>query len=131
MWVACDGERVVAFRTFMRWEFQRGDQVFRCVRAVDTATHPDYQGRGLFSQLTRSALPELAADGVEGIDERLHEDAAHGADPQSPLAILGLDQRDAAARPAVNGWTARRVASPIRCSPAGSRSSSGSTAARC
>jgi predicted N-acetyltransferase YhbS len=64
MWVACDGERVVAFRTFMRWEFQRGDEVFRCVRAVDTATHPDYQGRGLFTQLTRAALPELAADGV-------------------------------------------------------------------
>jgi len=64
MWVAVDGDRLAAFRTFMRWEFQRGDDVFRCVRAVDTATHPDYQGRGLFTQLTRAALPELEADGV-------------------------------------------------------------------
>jgi len=64
MWVACDGDRIAAFRTFMRWEFRRGTEVFRCVRAVDTATHPDYQGRGLFTQLTRAALPELAAEGV-------------------------------------------------------------------
>ena len=49
----------------MRWEFQRGDEVFRCVRAVDTATHPDYQGRGLFTRLTKAALPELVADGVK------------------------------------------------------------------
>ena len=46
MWVACDGDRIVGLRTLMRWEFERADAIFRCVRAVDTATHPDYQGRG-------------------------------------------------------------------------------------
>jgi hypothetical protein len=64
IWVACDGEQIVALRTLMRWEFERGDSTFRCVRAVDTATHPDYQGRGLFRRLTLDALPELEADGV-------------------------------------------------------------------
>jgi GNAT superfamily N-acetyltransferase len=64
MWVACDGGRVVAFRTFMRWEFVRGAEVVHCVRAVDTATHPDYQGRGLFTQLTMAALADLGSDGV-------------------------------------------------------------------
>ncbi|HEY8526433.1 MAG TPA: GNAT family N-acetyltransferase [Acidimicrobiales bacterium] len=63
-WVAVDGDRIVGFRTFMRWEFTRGGEVVRAVRAVDTATHPDYQGRGIFSSLTRHALDELAADGV-------------------------------------------------------------------
>jgi hypothetical protein len=29
------------------------------VRAVDTATHPEYQGRGVFSRLTRAALDAL------------------------------------------------------------------------
>jgi hypothetical protein len=29
------------------------------VRAVDTATHPDHQGRGIFSKLTREALDTL------------------------------------------------------------------------
>ena len=65
MWVATETERIVAFRTFMRWQFRRGDQVVCCVRAVDTATHPDYQGRGLFTLLTRAALPGLASDGVQ------------------------------------------------------------------
>jgi GNAT superfamily N-acetyltransferase len=65
MWVACDGDRIVAFRAFMCWEFERGGEVIRAVRAVDTATHPEYQGRGLFTQLTTAALPELAAEGVQ------------------------------------------------------------------
>lgn len=68
-WLACDGDRVAGFRTFMRWEFvdptQGSDRVIRAVRAVDTATHPDYQGRGIFTRLTRHALDELAEDGVE------------------------------------------------------------------
>jgi len=64
MWVACDGSRVVAFRTLLRWEFERGGDVLRAVRAVDTATHPDYQGRGLFTRLTRTALAELESEGV-------------------------------------------------------------------
>jgi GNAT superfamily N-acetyltransferase len=65
MWVACDGDRIVGLRTLMRWEFERADTIFRCVRAVDTATHPDYQGRGIFSRLTLAALPVLEAEGID------------------------------------------------------------------
>jgi GNAT superfamily N-acetyltransferase len=63
-WIALDGDRLAAFRTFMRWEFQLDGEVVRAVRAVDTATHPDYQGRGLFRALTLYALDELRAQGV-------------------------------------------------------------------
>ena len=35
---------------------------------------------------------ELAAYRVEGIVERLHEDAAHRVDDQRALAVLGVDQ---------------------------------------
>ena len=63
-WVAVDGERVVGFRTFLRWELEGPDGVVRAVRAVDTATHPEYQRRGIFSGLTRRALEELPAEGV-------------------------------------------------------------------
>ena len=63
-WVATDGDRVVGVRMFMRWEFVRGGQVLRAVRAVDTATDPDHQGRGLFTALTLHALDEVAAEGV-------------------------------------------------------------------
>jgi GNAT superfamily N-acetyltransferase len=63
-WVALDGGRVVGFRTFMRWEFDTPRGPARAVRAVDTATHPDYQGRGIFSALTLQAVDELTAEGV-------------------------------------------------------------------
>jgi GNAT superfamily N-acetyltransferase len=63
-WVAVDGERIAGFRIFLRWEFERGGTVSRAVRAVDTATHPEYQGRGIFSRLTLYAVDELRRDGV-------------------------------------------------------------------
>jgi len=65
MWVALDEGRVVAVRVFMRWQFLRDGRVVRAVRAVDTATHPDYQGKGLFTALTLQGLAEIADEGVE------------------------------------------------------------------
>ncbi len=59
-WVATDAGRVVAVRYLMRWQWRRGADRLAAVRAVDTATHPEYQGRGLFTRLTRHALDELA-----------------------------------------------------------------------
>lgn len=53
---------VVGFRTLMRWRFRRGDAVLRAVRAVDTATHPAHQGRGIFTRLTRAAIAEAERD---------------------------------------------------------------------
>jgi predicted N-acetyltransferase YhbS len=65
MWVACDADAIVGFRVFMRWEFEHDGRVERAVRAVDTATHPDYQGRGIFTSLTLRGLDELEAEGVD------------------------------------------------------------------
>lgn len=62
-WVACNGETIAGFRALMRWEFTRGDELVRCVRAVDTATHPDYQGRGIFTRLTLHGIDELHNEG--------------------------------------------------------------------
>ena len=63
-WVAVEDERIVGLRLFMRWEFRSAADVVRAVRAVDTATHPDYRGRGIFRQLTLHGLEELQQDGV-------------------------------------------------------------------
>lgn len=65
MWVATDACRIVAFRTFMRWEFVRGGHLLRAVRAVDTATDPDYQGRGLFRSLTLQGLEQMRDEGID------------------------------------------------------------------
>jgi GNAT superfamily N-acetyltransferase len=66
-WVATDDGRIVGFRTLLRWELRRGDEVLRCVRAVDTATDPDAQGRGVFRTLTLGAVDALAADGFDAV----------------------------------------------------------------
>jgi L-malate glycosyltransferase len=65
MWVAVDGDRVVAVRAFMRWTFIRGGHELRAVRAVDTATDPDYQGRGLFRALTLHGVDAMRKEGVD------------------------------------------------------------------
>ena len=63
-WVACEGPRLAGFRVLMRWEFLDAGRVVRAVRAVDTATDPDYQGRGIFTRLTLQAIDELAHEEV-------------------------------------------------------------------
>jgi GNAT superfamily N-acetyltransferase len=78
-WVALDGERVAGFRIFLRWEWCRPDgSIARAVRAVDTATDPDYQGRGIFTRLTKAALVDLAADGVDFVFNTPNEQSRPG-----------------------------------------------------
>jgi GNAT superfamily N-acetyltransferase len=64
-WVAESDGRLVGLRVFLRWRFRRPDgTTTTAVRAVDTATHPDWQGKGIFTRLTTGALPDLTEDGV-------------------------------------------------------------------
>lgn len=64
--VAEAGGSLVGLRAFMRWELRTPDgDTLRCVRAVDTATHPDFQRRGIFRRLTEEALEQASADGVD------------------------------------------------------------------
>ena len=62
MLVAEADGRLIGLRAFMRWRFRADDRVVHAVRAVDTATHPDYQGRGVFSMLTRRAIEEMRGE---------------------------------------------------------------------
>lgn len=51
-----EGSKLIGVRAFMRWEWVNQGQVYRAVRAVDTATHPDHQGKGIFKKLTLSLV---------------------------------------------------------------------------
>jgi N-acetylglutamate synthase-like GNAT family acetyltransferase len=53
------GEELVGVRAFMKWKWQFGTQYWTAYRAVDTATHPDYQGKGIFKKLTLQALDDI------------------------------------------------------------------------
>ncbi|MCU1356433.1 MAG: hypothetical protein JWM89_1851 [Acidimicrobiales bacterium] len=59
--VADAGGEIVGFRTFMRWRWRTAARSWEAVRAVDTATHPDHQGQGIFKALTLGAV-----DGIRG-----------------------------------------------------------------
>ncbi len=66
-WIAqAPGGELVGMRVFLRWGFVEGDgERLLGVRAVDTVTHPEWQGKGIFTRLTLGALPELRTDGVD------------------------------------------------------------------
>jgi hypothetical protein len=71
-WVAVSEGAIVGYRTFMRWEFlddaepgkQGAGRVVTAVRAVDTVTHPDFRGRGIFKTLTLQGVGELTLAGT-------------------------------------------------------------------
>lgn len=62
--VAEAGGRLAGLRVFMRWAWEREGERFRSVRAVDTATHPDWRGKGVFTRLTLALLEKMEAEGT-------------------------------------------------------------------
>jgi GNAT superfamily N-acetyltransferase len=115
-WVATVDDRVIGFRTFMRWEFLVDGRVVKAVRAVDTATHPDHRGRGVFAGLTRHALDALRDDGVAFVFNTPNERSrpgylAMGWQPVRRLAVrarpgsLRALGRIARARTAADKWS--------------------------
>jgi GNAT superfamily N-acetyltransferase len=120
-WVAVEGDEIVGFRTFLRWRFEQDGRTVAAVRAVDTATHPDHQGKGIFSLLTWHALEELAKDGVGFVFNTPNDKSRPGylkmgwqlvqrlpvaARPRSALALVRL----ARARTPADKWSADCVA---------------------
>lgn len=59
--VAVEAEKIIGVRALMRWKWQVGIKEFKALRAVDTATHPEHQGKGIFKKLTLAAV-DLAKD---------------------------------------------------------------------
>lgn len=59
--LAFEGEELIGVRALMQWRWQFGDQVWVAYRAVDTATHPKHQGKGIFKILTMKALEDVRA----------------------------------------------------------------------
>lgn len=77
--IAEDGDQIVGLRAFMRWELDTPEgAVIKCLRAVDTATHPDFQGRGIFRDLTLNAVEAARGQGVHLIFNTPNEKSAPG-----------------------------------------------------
>jgi len=65
--VAEENGELIGIRAFMRWDWQIGDKIYRCLRAVDTATHPAHQGKGIFKKLTLQLIEEAGKQGYDFI----------------------------------------------------------------
>jgi predicted N-acetyltransferase YhbS len=104
-WVAVESGQVVGFRTFLRWELARGEDRLQMVRAVDTATDPGSQGKGIFRGLTSLAVEELASAGYDAVFNTPNNQSRPGylkmgwielgrpvvsARPRGPLAALQM-----------------------------------------
>lgn len=76
--LALDGSRIVGLRAFMRWEWRSSKGTLRAVRAVDTATDPDFRRRGIFSRLTRELIEVSHQDGVDFIFNTPNEKSRPG-----------------------------------------------------
>ena len=59
--VAEGDDELIGVRAFMPWSWHLGGRTVSAVRAVDTATHPRHQGRGIFRQLTMQLVDDCAA----------------------------------------------------------------------
>jgi hypothetical protein len=62
--VAEAGGRVIGVRAFMHWGWRSNGSEVRAVRAVDTATHPDWRHKGIFAALTQTLIGQMEHEGV-------------------------------------------------------------------
>ena len=58
-----DGQ-LVGLRAFMQWQLQIQGQMVRVGKPVDTVTHPEFQRRGIFRQLTNRACEVAKQRGI-------------------------------------------------------------------
>jgi GNAT superfamily N-acetyltransferase len=77
--VAETDDRIVGLRAFMRWDLVTADgSIIRGVRAVDTATHPDYHRRGIFRRLTEETLELAVAQDLDLVFNTPNEKSGAG-----------------------------------------------------
>lgn len=57
--LAWDGDKLIGIRAFMCFKFHNKNEIYKAYRPVDTATDPDYQGKGVFRNLTMSLIEAL------------------------------------------------------------------------
>lgn len=109
MLVAEDSAGIAGFRAFMRWELvdSLGERL-RCVRAVDTATHPRIRRQGVFRRLTLEAVDAARADNVDLIfnTPNPRSGAGYRAMGWTEVGKIGVQ-----VRPRLRGW-GRRATTP-------------------
>ena len=60
--LAKENGKIVGLRAFMKWQWETESTSVTAVRAVDTATDPTFQGKGIFKKLTLQAVEECKSE---------------------------------------------------------------------
>jgi GNAT superfamily N-acetyltransferase len=71
-------KRIIGVRAFIKWEYIQNGFPIPAQRAVDTAVHPDFQGKGIFSQLTRQLLEKSKFEGTKLIFNTPNKKSVNG-----------------------------------------------------
>ncbi len=61
--LATEEDQIIGVRAFMKWQWQKEAKIIHAVRAVDTATLPCHQGKGVFKKLTLEAVQQCTKEG--------------------------------------------------------------------
>lgn len=64
-YLAKENNEIIGLRAFMQWQFKKNERLIKAVRAVDTATDPAHQGKGIFKKLTLFAVEACKNDGID------------------------------------------------------------------
>ena len=76
--LAEENSNLIGLRAFMQWKWQWNGNIYRAIRAVDTATHPDHQGKGIFKKLTLQQLQICKQEGVHFVFNTPNEKSKPG-----------------------------------------------------
>src|SRR5262249_34953292 len=68
----------IGLRAFMRWQWANENNSVLAARAVDTATHPDFKGKGIFKRLTMQAVEECKKEGGDIVFNSPNKFVIHG-----------------------------------------------------
>jgi GNAT superfamily N-acetyltransferase len=124
--LAFAGDQLVGLRVFMRWKWRAAGTDVPAVRAVDTATHPDWQGKGIFSRLTRALLETMRQEGVAFVFNTPNERSRPG---YLKMGWLDVGRTSLWLRPVVSSaWLGAAAGSSRKGAPEASRDGPGAPA---
>lgn len=101
VYVAEEDGVIVGVRAFMRWEWKLGDKSYSAFRAVDTATHPDHQGKGIFKKLTLKAVETAVERGDNFIFNTPNDQSRPG---YLKMGWKAVDKLNVGLKPAFNSF---------------------------
>lgn len=76
--LAEEGNSLIGLRAFMQWRWQWQGKIYDAIRAVDTATHPEHQGKGIFKKLTLQQIEMCKKEGVHFVFNTPNEQSRPG-----------------------------------------------------